>query len=159
MIYQENYGDVIKKMPEYVTAHCISEDCGMGQGVVLAFRKAFPGLKDICLKHVENNMERINGVIPPCKHMSDDKIVYNMFTKSKYWHRAGKYITYEKYLENLKNSLELVRDDMLKNNETKIAMPKIGSGLDRCNWKDVREIINEVFGETEIEVFICLWNS
>ena len=29
MIYKEEYADVTTKMPEYVTAHCISEDCAI----------------------------------------------------------------------------------------------------------------------------------
>lgn len=48
IIYE--YGDVTKKYPEYVQAQCISEDCVMGSGVVIAYRKIFPGLKDECKK-------------------------------------------------------------------------------------------------------------
>ena len=43
------YGDVTKKYPEYVQAQCISEDCVMGSGVVIAYRNIFPGLKEKCV--------------------------------------------------------------------------------------------------------------
>lgn len=44
------YGDVTKKYPEYVQAQCISEDCVMGSGVVIAYRRIFPGLKEKCIE-------------------------------------------------------------------------------------------------------------
>lgn len=47
------YGDVTKKYPEYVQAQCISEDCVMGSGVVIAYRRIFPGLKEKCIEYVK----------------------------------------------------------------------------------------------------------
>lgn len=35
------YGHVTKKYPEYVQAQCISEDCVIESGVVIAYRKIF----------------------------------------------------------------------------------------------------------------------
>lgn len=35
-----------------------------------------------------------------------------------------------------------------------LAMPKIGCGLDRLEWADVRDIIKEVFGGMDIEVIV-----
>ena len=37
----------------------------------------------------------------------------------------------------------------------KIAMPKIGCGLDRLNWDNVYEIIKDVFKDTDVEILIC----
>ena len=159
MVYKEEVKDVISTMPEYVTAHCISEDCAMGAGVVMAFRKAFPGLKASCIEYV-NNFERAyqDSIFVPYRHVDKGHVVYNMFTKERYWYHAGKGISYEKYLENLKDSLGYVKAMMIQHNENKLAMPKIGSGLDRCKWEDVKNIIIDVFSETDIEILICLWD-
>lgn len=170
MIYYEEYGDVIKKMPEFVSAHCISEDCAMGSGVVLAYRKAFPGLKAACINYVEiakndksNEAGGVpksvfydeDGILAPYRHLDEAGVVYNMFTKQKYWFHAGKGISYEEYMKNLRSSLELVRISMMKYGEKKLAMPKIASKRDRCDWKDVSKTIQEVFADTDFEICIC----
>ena len=38
---------------------------------------------------------------------------------------------------------------------TKLAMPKIASGLDRLEWTKVYDIICEVFEDMDIEIVIC----
>lgn len=170
MTYQEIYGDVTKTMPGYVTAHCISEDCAMGAGVVLAFRKAFPGLKAACMEYVQSATHDQSafhgekptsifmmpgGFLAPYRHHDEGKTVYNMFTKKRYYQKAGKGISYATYLQNLEESLVMVKQMMVSHGEEKIAMPKIGSGLDRCKWDDVKKIIIDVFHDTDIEVLIC----
>ncbi|WP_097006941.1 hypothetical protein [Lacrimispora amygdalina] len=170
MIYKMIYKDVTKALPDYVTAQCISNDCAMGSGVVLAFRKVFPGLKAACINYIDiakKDVSKITadgtdcrfvnnrGIYIPYRHKDDAGVVYNMFTKDRYWHKAGKGITYESYLANLKDSLEAIRCMMIQNNETKLAMPKIASGRDKCKWEDVELIIKEVFMDTDFEIIIC----
>ena len=48
-----------------------------------------------------------------------------------------------------------MRDEAIKNNITKIAMPRIASGLDKLNWLNIKNIIFEIFGDTDIEILIC----
>lgn len=78
-----------------------------------------------------------------------------MITKLHYWDKALTMPEGE-YLNNLRNCLEFVRDDMVQKNKKILAMPKIGCGLDRCNWKDVENIIKEVFDGTNIKIIICI---
>lgn len=40
-------------------------------------------------------------------------------------------------------------------NVNKIAMPKIGCGLDKQNWSDIKPLIEKVFGDTDIEIVVC----
>lgn len=172
MKYKEIICDVTTKMPEYVTAHCISEDCAMGAGVVMAFRKVFPYLKEACksyVKEVKGEYSKLHykdkgylsadKVLPPYRYTDNSKTVYNLFTKKLYWHNARKKMTYEQYKRNLEISLCALRDDMISRGEAKLAMPKICTGLDRCMWIDVKEIIYKVFSESEIEICICLWDK
>ena len=37
----------------------------------------------------------------------------------------------------------------------KVAMPRIGYGLDRQNWSEVKKLIEEVFEDTDIEILVC----
>jgi O-acetyl-ADP-ribose deacetylase (regulator of RNase III) len=157
MKYEEIYKDVTKALPEYVTAQCISNDCAMGAGVALAFRKAFPGLKEACQEYMKEPIWIDDPKIPkPYRH--EDKevgVVYNMFTKPRYWLKAGKGISYEEYINHLKVSLIHVKEMMKEHGENKLAMPLIGAGLDRCKWSDVKSVIHEVFEDTDINVLIC----
>lgn len=169
------YGDVTKKYPEYVQAQCISEDCVMGSGVVIAYRKLFPGLKEMCkayvsgvqkamAAHAGSQEERLryqtrNGSLRPYRVVHNGKVIYNMFTKKMVWMHAGRGITTQRYLENMQQSLEVVCQEMMKHGEQKLAISKIGCGRDRCEWEDVELILKKVFGETDIEICVCEYDE
>ena len=42
---------------------------------------------------------------------------------------------------------------------TKIAMPRIGCGLDGLNWQDVKKALQDVFDNTDIEILVCVLPS
>lgn len=166
------YGDVTKKYPEYVQAQCISEDCVMGSGVVIAYRKIFPGLKDECKKYIKRAdafvavipekkslYQTRNGTFCPYRHEDDGKVLYNMFTKKYVFMHAGQGMSEECYLENLQQSLEKVRDSMMFHDEKKLAISKIGCGRDRCNWEDVELILRKVFETTDVEICVCEYDE
>jgi O-acetyl-ADP-ribose deacetylase (regulator of RNase III) len=76
--------------------------------------------------------------------------VYNLVTKKKYYHKP----TYE----SVREALETMKDLMDFNSTTKLAMPTIGCGLDKLQWSEVFEIIQEVFDDTDVDILICEWN-
>ena len=43
-----------------------------------------------------------------------------------------------------------------KNGVSKLAMPKIGCGLDKLDWKDVKQQIMYCFQDTDIEILVCI---
>lgn len=43
-----------------------------------------------------------------------------------------------------------------KNGISKLAMPKIGCGLDKLNWEDVKQQIMRCFQDTDIEILVCI---
>ena len=49
-------------------------------------------------------------------------------------------------------------DYWIDGSSARIAMPKIGCGLDQLNWQDVEGIIREVFADTDIEILVCDWS-
>lgn len=122
----------------YYLAHCISADYKLGAGIAVDFDKKFK---------LKNKLKQIgNGSYPDCIRIDR---VYNLVTKSKY---CGK-PTYN----TLKKSLELMKLDIQSIGRVYnyLAIPKIGCGLDRLSWGRVREIIKEVFGDTNIEILVC----
>ena len=121
---------------EYSFAHCISSDCEMGAGIAVEFQKRFSLRGNLIAKYDTGRKKH-----PTCIF---EKGVFNLITKEKYWHKP----TYE----SLKGALEEMRRLAINNNIKKIAMPKIGSGLDRLQWAKVQQIIDEIFNDLDVEI-------
>ena len=152
MVYIEENGDITKQ-DGYVIAHCISVDCAMGAGVVIPICKKNTQLKDRC-RDIAKKSKMMPGFI--IRYQDSKGVVYNMFTKEKYWYNSTRNMAPGEYEKNLKEALVRVKNSMIKHNEIKLAMPRIGCGLDRCNWNNISSLIKEVFSDTEIEIKICV---
>jgi len=138
MEYKEEHKDLFSvDFKKYTPAHCISSDCKMGAGIAVPMKKKFKlsGLEDI---------EPIFRKSPICIFHNG---VYNLITKEKYWHKPT-YRSIEAALTNMRIHAE-------QNNIKHIVMPKIGSGLDNLSWPRVKEIIKEIFENTNIEILVC----
>lgn len=152
MKYKEIKWDITTLPERYVIAHCISADCAMGAGVVIPIRNQHPTLKDKCKEFAKGK----DVVGTAYRHIDEKGVVYNMFTKSKCSQNAQTMREGE-YLNNLKACLEQVRDCMRLNDEHYLGLPRIGCGLDRCDWNDVSKIIQDVFSEEDVFITICIW--
>lgn len=126
-----------------IYAHCISADFVLGKGIAKTFREKFPELKkkkDLVAEHRIRNARRFMPVI------SNETIIGNLITKKFYYSKP----TYSSLTESL---IEL-REYMSSNELKRVLMPKIGCGLDRLEWELVKQIIEKVFEETDIEIKI-----
>lgn len=146
MILKEEKRDLFNVSDEYYLAHCISADFGMGKGIVVEFNKRY-NLKNVLVKKYPNyikewdcNYEEDN----PC--ILEDR-VFNLITKRNYWGKPT-YIT-------LEDSLIAMKSIALLHGINKIAMPKIGCGLDKLEWNKVKEIITNTFEDMDIEILVC----
>ena len=148
--------DITEFNEEIAFCQCISADAAMGAGVAVAFNKKFPDMKlKAKLKLRFTPIQDRVGSVSIYNNKERNQTVYNMITKLHYWDKALTMPEGE-YLNNLRNCLKFVRDDMVQKNKKILAMPKIGCGLDRFNWKDVENIIKEVFDGTNIKIIICI---
>lgn len=121
---------------KYYLAHCISSDHALGAGIAVEFAKRF---------HLKSKLFKVGSEkYPDC--ILIDK-VFNLVTKKNYWNKP----TYE----SLITSLNKMKDQIIKNDIKYLAMPKIASGLDRLSWGKVREIIQEIFKDVDIEILVC----
>lgn len=153
LAYEER--DVTTTLGTHVNVQCISEDCAMGAGVVVAYSKIMPKLKENCIEYMKKPVRNNKGVILPYKYTDGEKEIYNMFTKEKYWHNAFKGMKYSEYIYRMEVSLRFIRGDMIKNGQEFLAMPKIGCGRDRLDWKDVERLIFDIFKDTSFEILVC----
>lgn len=150
-IYQR-VQDVTTFDKRVVIAHCISVDCAIGAGVALAIRKKHPNLKLACQQAVQSGYRCGTAF-----RFEDEKgVVYNLFSKERVRQNCQT-LPEGVYYQQLEACLLHLRDQLLEHQEYFLALPKIGSGLDRANWNEVKRLIIWVFAETPIEIAFCDW--
>lgn len=134
MIIHEKPGDLFSVEGSFLLAHCISADAKMGAGIARRFVREFPALAGLRGKSLV-----VGGVYPVGR-------VLNLVTKPKYFDKP----TYR--------SLGLCLDAMAAHcrelGVTKLAIPRIGCGLDRLCWIKVRPMIEERFKDLPIEIAV-----
>jgi len=135
MILKEEKRNLFEVDDKYYLAHCISEDCKMGAGIAVEFQKKFK---------LRNKLLQCDPEYPMCIQIGR---VFNLITKAKYWNKPT-------YL-SLEHALYMMMDLAIENDIKFIAIPKLGCGLDRLQWGLVRNNIEFVFKDTDIEILVC----
>lgn len=131
-------GDLFSCPGDQALAHCISEDCRMGAGIAVLFKKKFKGVEEL------KQQKKQPG---ECAVLTrDGRFVYYLITKKK----ASQKPTYD----SLRKSLEDMKSHCLQNGVTKISMPRIGCGLDRLHWDKVADILEQVFKPTDVTITV-----
>lgn len=77
----------------------------------------------------------------------NDRFIYYLITKELSYRKP----TYDSITAAIKN----LRDFIVKHDVKKLAIPRIGCGLDRLNWSRVRGIIENVFQNTGCIIKVC----
>lgn len=131
--------DLFKVEDKYYLAHCISSDCEMGAGIAVEFQKRFE-LKEILLKNYTDEQRKH----PTCIL---EKNIFNLITKKKYWDKPN--------YRSLKEALTEMKNIIILKNIKFIAMPKIGCGLDKLQWKIVKEMIKTIFSDIGVTILVC----
>lgn len=139
MKYSEIKGDLFKSDKSYCLAHCISVDANMGAGIAVEFKNRYKGIKPFVISRNPS----IGDCIP---YNYDGRLVFNLITK-KYYYGKPTYATFESSIISLKNM-------MLSLHKDKLAIPLLGSGLDKLSWAKNREIIKNIFKDTDIEIVL-----
>jgi hypothetical protein len=123
----------------YYLAHCISADFALGAGIAKIFDEVY------------NMRFKLYREYDGYDYNGGDALlidnVFNLVTKPRCYHKPG--------YEDVREALEIMKYIMERNATTKLAMPKIGCGLDRLEWDRVYDIICEVFEDTDVEILIC----
>jgi len=141
LIYNEKKIDLFSVPNHYCLAHCISSDFAMGKGIAVEFVKRFSMKAKLMAKYKQNTWGGrgysiyIDGV-------------FNLVTKQYYFNKP----TYNTISEAIRDMKNFAVSAGIK----RIAMPMIGCGLDRLDWKKVSEIIKAEFCCTDIEILVCV---
>lgn len=145
MIYKEIKQDLFDVSNDYALGHCISWDCKMGAGIAVEFNNMFPNMKTRLIRSLALKKE----YYPHARLFVDGKIhVINLITKPKYFMKPTQ--------ASMVCALTSMRKICLEHNINKIAIPKIGAGLDKLDWDFTSKEIQKIFKDTNIEILVCV---
>jgi hypothetical protein len=140
----EQEGNLFDFEETHYLAHCISADLAFGAGIAIEFDKRY-GMRN-------------KLIIAREKQTSEEKLIQDIFgspkcvliTKERYWHKPT-YDSFTKALEDMRRHVEYSYDAVPI---TKIAMPRIGCGLDKLDWNKIKLIIETTFQPYKGEIII-----
>lgn len=151
MIIKEVKKDLFTVSDDYALVHCISADFKLGAGIAREFDKKFNCRKRLFdLNDGDNDVGYWdNGTHGYCIliGLCENPIILNLVTKRNYWDKPT--------LITIKNALSWMKKHCEMLDIHKVAMPRIGCGLDRQDWTEVKKLIEEVFDDADIEIVVC----
>lgn len=140
--------DLFEAPRGYYLAHCITRDYSLGAGIAKRMDEVY---------NMKEKLKMMYPIYSSSVLPEDDKFyvgsalviddVFNLVTKR----RPDKKAKYK----NLRSALQDMKEQMGELLIAKVAIPKLGCGHDKMDWDRVREIIEEVFEDTEVEILVC----
>lgn len=145
MTLTEIRGNLFAAPNDCFFAHCISGDYALGAGIAKSFNEKFDMRKKLRMMYPVGSVSA-NGYR---SYMGRALLVdntFNLVTKERYWMKP--------IYQTLRHSLEDMKRQCVSLRIKKVAMPRIGCGLDQCNWEYVKQIIFDVFKDTDVEITV-----
>lgn len=140
-LHQEDAFVLAQSKPNCLLVHCISSDLAMGAGFAKAVRETTgrPSSSTSVGKAILQS-DCLGGVGYHLGHL---------VTKSCYWEKPPP----STYLSSLRSSLQDLMNQWKasRSRPPVIVCPKIGCGLDRMKWTDVKLILEEL----DCDVHVC----
>lgn len=147
MKYKEIEQSLFECDNSYLYAHCISLDLALGAGIAKQINMRY-NMRSKLLSFKKQNPSYFDNFSYGFCIVVDG--IANLITKDKCYEKPT--------LKTLEQSLISLKKYIMKHNIKKLAMPKIGCGLDRLNWEDVSTLIKNIFIDLDIEIVICYMN-
>ena len=140
--------DGLEPSEQYVLAHCISADFALGAGIAKEFDRRFNVKQKLCRDYAPYGATYwINQFYYDRGYVLQTDNIYNLVTKCYYHNKPT--------LAALQTAVKKLREALQFQGVKRVAMPRIGCGLDRLYWPTVKSIISLEFSNTDIEVVIC----
>lgn len=150
MTIREEQRDLFTVPTDYILVHCISADLAMGAGIAKEFARR--GVKAELQRDFQGYVEVGDCLVSDA---TDWRCEFSLVTKEKYWQKPT-YETMRMALEDAKDLCDLCEETISYGYTMKLAMPRIGCGLDKLEWSKVKAIIEEVFADTDVEILVCV---
>ncbi|GMT32406.1 hypothetical protein PFISCL1PPCAC_23703, partial [Pristionchus fissidentatus] len=130
------------EIADWAIAHCISEDCGMGKGIAVHFKKRYGKVADL-KRQVANGKTKGSAAYLE----ADGRIIFYLITKEKYYNKP----TYDTLEGSIKDMISIMKEKGVKG----CVMPRIGCGLDRLDWVKVEKMLETHFHAAGKEAIVC----
>lgn len=145
MVIKEEVMDLFTVPQGYYLAHCISGDYALGAGIAKQFVENYNMRFKLHKNYPIPDGEKFANVGQAL--LVDN--VFNLVTKARVFHKP----TYESLYDTLLD-MRIQCEDL---DISRLAVPLLGCGLDRLNWEQVKDVIEDVFDSTDIEILVCKW--
>ncbi|KAJ8945577.1 hypothetical protein NQ318_010434 [Aromia moschata] len=145
-VTREEPRDLFQTPADFCLAHCVAADLRMSRGIALTFKKAFGQLEELRKQRPE--VGRVLQIT--AAEQEKERSVFYLVTKQLSHHKP----TYQTVWDTL---VEL-RDVLLSQSISSLAIPKIASGLDGLDWRVIRSMLEVLFRFTGIEILVCCYN-
>ncbi|KAJ8962916.1 hypothetical protein NQ318_001327 [Aromia moschata] len=145
-VTREEPRDLFQAPADFCLAHCVAADLRMSRGIALTFKKAFGQLEE--LRRQRPEVGRVLQIT--AAEQEKERSVFYLVTKQLSHHKP----TYQTVWDTL---VEL-RDVLLSQSISSLAIPKIASGLDGLDWRVIRSMLEVLFRFTGIEILVCCYN-
>ncbi len=109
---------------DYALAHCVAKDFLMGAGIAVEFKKRYGSIQVLLQQKKEVGQVAV---------LQKERLIFYIVTKEKSYLKPT--------LANFSNAIDSLYNECLLRKCCKLAIPKIGCGLDRLCWKIVKNII------------------
>jgi len=139
MKFQEIRQNLFFMSGQYYLAHCLSADLelNLSKGISASMNHQF---------NIIDNILKDNQIVHAPSCILTGKI-FNLITKKRFNEKSS--------YDDLYTCLILMKEQIEKLNIKKLAMPKIGNGVEGLDWAKVSEKIKEIFSEINIEIVVC----
>ena len=136
---EEVRGDLFSVADDVSLGHCVAADLRLGRGIAVAFKERFGGVDDMRAQDVS-----VGG----CAALRRGRrFVYALVTKPR---SSGTYPT----MASLRASVQALKTRMARDGVTRLAVPRLGCGLDKLEWPAVSALLREVFADTDVSITV-----
>jgi len=146
LVLTETRGDLFQVLlaGEHSLAHCVTQDLRMGKGIAVLFKLKFGNVKILREQNKSVGQAAILPLLDKDRMGHVRRFVYYLITKRQ----SNDIPTYQ----DLERSLADMRDHCVREGVKKLAIPKIGCGLDRLEWPIVKKLIEDVFCGVDMRI-------
>lgn len=162
MTFTEQQGDLFSvndnhQPNSYCLAHCISADLAMCGGIAVGFNHHFDMRDKLKERYAYYNLvrdfQRSGAMVLPVDVKEDwltgqlvNTTVYNLVTKA--------YVYDKPTYDSITAAIQRLKNCMVRDGKTKLAIPKLGCGIDGLDWERVKTIIQSTFADTHINIVV-----
>jgi hypothetical protein len=146
MTYEEVNGDLFSAPADFAKAHAVDATLQMSKGIAATFKENYIGYEAL------RGHEWDIGDVPIIETGIKTAPILNVITKSKHYHKFGRNRHARSFKKNFIRGLHGLKQVCMDKGINKLALPPLGTGLDRLPWKFVKEQIHKTFSDCSIHV-------